>query len=805
MRHPIFSACFSLVLLLTLTALVIGQPAANSVTVNGLSSPVTVRHDSRGIPYIEAGNDADLYFVQGYATAADRLWQMDILRRRARGETAEIFGSQALEDDKIWRRYGFAQVAEENLKTLSPELRRALESYAAGVNAYIAGLTSDTMPAEFKILQYAPAQWRPTDTIVVGKILAEALSSTWRQDLQRAAAMSLPADKFKDLTNQITPYDVVLFGKDTPPMPGAAEAASASSEPGAIASGFLKPSDELLQAADHLMAVRDHSLAAVGLYAEDLAASNNWVISGKLTADGKPLLANDPHLAATAPGIWYMAHLTSPSMRVAGVTFPGVPGIVLGHNENFAWGATNVGPDVQDLYIESFDDQNRYKTPSGMEPAKVRKEEIKVRKSLVKTDTEPVMLDVIETRNGPIILEEGGKKYALKWTALDPKNSEFEAFFNLNRGRNWDDFKRALTTYGGATQNFVYADTKGNIGWYAAGRIPIRRTGHGELPYDGSTNDGEWTGYIAFDELPNLYNPPNGLIVTANQRIVGTSYKYPQISRDAAMPWRARRIYELLQAETRPVGSMSNLQRNRLTMDDVSKVQHDIYNTPFASLAKEIVTSNAATPQTTAALKDWDGTMRADSKPAVLVNEIRNCMANRIADANKPAPVAAIRERILFWAVTQKVTKWLPPGVVSYNDLIKSCDEASRASLAAPNRLGPDESNWRWENIFRARFFHPLSAAPLIGAQFLVEPKDVPGSGQTPNVGPYVSMRHISSPGNWDATRFVIPLGQSGDTKSPHFRDQFELWNSGTPAVFPFSNPAIEAASKTAITFRPGR
>ena len=240
-------------------------------------------------------------------------------------------------------------------------------------------------------------------------------------------------------------------------------------------------------------------------------------------------------------------------------------------------------------------------------------------------------------------------------------------------------------------------------------------------------------------------------------------------------------------------------------MNEVRDVQHDIYNIPLHALAREIVASNAATPQTTAALKDWDGSMRADSKSAVLVNDIRNCMAARIADANKPAPINAVRERVLYWAIERKDPKWLPAGTANYNDLIRSCDQSARAALAAPNRLGPDEANWRWENIFRARFIHPLAAAPLIGGQFLVEPKGVHGSGQTPNVGPFVSMRHISSPGNWDATRFVIPLGQSGDTRSPHFRDQFEAWNSGTPAVFPFSKTAVEAAAKTSTTFQPGK
>jgi len=777
------------VLLLSSANTSLGQPSPQ--TLPGLSAAVTVRRDGRGIPYIEALNDGDLYFVQGFITASDRLWQMDLLRRRALGETAEIFGQPALEDDKIWRRYGFARIAEENIKFLSPSLRLALERYAAGVNAYISTLTPETMPAEFKILQYTPTPWKPTDTVVVGKVLAEALSSTWRQDLMRASIASMPADKIKDLTNQITPYDVVIFGKDQQKRSAAPQPAGFAGQPASSlpVDKAAIPSQAMLAAADRLMALRERSLAELGLFAQGLAASNNWVISGRHTADGKSILANDPHLAATAPGIWYMSHLTTPSMRVAGVTIPGVPGIVLGHNESFAWGATNVGPDVQDIYLETFNEKGQYKTPAGWEPAKARTEIINVRKNILKTDTEPVSLTVTETRNGPIFLEEGGKRYSLKWTAFEAENSEFAAFFNLNRGKNWEDFKQALTPYGGATQNFIYADTKGNIGWYAAGRIPVRRTGSGELPYDGSTNDGEWTGFIPFAELPHLYNPPSGLIVTANQRIVGTDYKYPQMSRDAATPWRARRIYERLTAKA------------KLTMDDVSDVQHDIYNLPFSMLAKEIVRSGAASEQTTATLKNWDGMMFADSKAAVLVNEIRNCMAGRIADANRPAPAAAIRERVLFWAVEQKSARWLPAGVDSYNDLIRLCDETSRASLASPNRFGPDESNWRWDSIFRARFIHPLAAAPLIGGQFMVEPRNVNGSGQTPNVGAFVSMRHISTPANWDATRFVIPLGQSGDTRSSHFRDQFELWNSGNPAVFPFTKQAIEAAAKSVIAF----
>lgn len=748
----------------------------DTISMPGLKDAVTVRRDARAIPYIDAKNDDDLFFIQGYVTASDRLWQMDLLRRVARGETAEIFGKATLEEDKRWRRYGFTKIAEESLTYLSPQLRSALDSYARGVNAYIASLDEKSIPVEFKILQYKPREWRASDSIVIGKILADALSSTWRNDLLRASLQSVPAAKRGDLIAQVTPYDVVLFGKDGRQTITAQKSATIDTA--------------LLAAADRIEEVRRTSLERVGFYAEELAASNNWVISGKRTADGKPLLANDPHLLPSAPGIWYLTHLTTPAMRVSGVTFPGVPGIVLGHNEHIAWGATNVGPDVQDLVAETFDADGKYKTPSGPATPTIRHEEINVRGNPLIPKTEVVTLDVIETRNGPIYLEEGGKKYALKWTARDPKNAEFQAFYLLNRAKDWKGFCDALRTYGGATQNFVYADVKGNIGWYAAGRIPIRKVGDGGLPYDGATDDAEWTGYIPFEKLPNLYNPKDGFIVTANQRIVGTEYKYASlVSRDAAAPWRARRIYDLLKANT------------KVTMDDVTAVQLDSYNIPLANLAKQIVAQNGASVETIAVLKDWDGRMTPESKAALVVNEIRLCLANKIADESKPAPNFLIRERVLDAAITSKSPLWLPKQFADYPALFKACDRDAAASLT--KRLGADQSKWIWGTASTARFPHPLAVAPLIGGQFATPNTPIAGSGQTPNVASFVSMRHVASPGNWDATRHVIPLGESGNPQSPHYKDQFDLWRTGTPAVFPFTKAAVESAAKIDQTFRP--
>ncbi|MFN3329682.1 MAG: penicillin acylase family protein, partial [Pyrinomonadaceae bacterium] len=436
------------------------EEQTTELTIEGLKEKVTIRRDGRWIPYIEASNEDDLYFAQGYVMASDRLWQMDLLRRVARGETAEIFGQATLEQDKYWRRFGFVKVVEKSYEILDPMLKRALENYSRGVNAYIQSLDEKSLPLEFKLLQYKPREWKPTDTMLIGKILAEALSTTWKLDLLHANLQkSLPKEKFADVTNIVMKYDVILFGKDT--ENSLEQTTSKTNQINA----------QILELAEKELAIRKESLQMIGFYAEDSAASNNWVISGKRTLDGKPILANDPHLPPTAPGIWYLVHLSTPEMRVAGVTFPGVPGVILGHNEFIAWGATNVGPDVQDLYMEEFNAEGKYRTPNGWEMPVIRREEIKYRPNPLSPQTETQIFEFIETRNGVIILEEQGKKYALKWTALNPENQEFETFYHLNRAKNWEDFKAALKKYGGPTQNFVYADTKGNIGWYAAGRI----------------------------------------------------------------------------------------------------------------------------------------------------------------------------------------------------------------------------------------------------------------------------------------------------------------------------------------------
>jgi penicillin amidase len=529
------------------------------------------------------------------------------------------------------------------------------------------------------------------------------------------------------------------------------------------------------------------------MYAEGLAASNNWVVSGKHTADGRPMLANDPHLAPQAPGIWYLVHLATPDMRVAGVTFPGVPGVVLGHNEHIAWGATNVGPDVQDLYREEFNDKGEYKAGESWLPVVRRKHIIKVRANPLSPETNDVEFEVEETRNGVVIPTPDGGRYALKWTARDPRNQEFEAFFMANRAKNWDEFRKAFSTYGGATQNFIYADTKGNIGWQTAGRIPLRRKGQGERIYNGATGEGDWTAMIPFEEMPRLYNPKGGIIMTANQRIVGTDYKYQELARDTAMPWRARRIMDLLKSG------------KKFTMDDFRDIQMDAYNYPVHFLAQDVVRRGAASKETIELLKAWNGMMKADSRAALLANEIRNVISSKIAADNRTVPADIVREKVMYWflnpSAEARAAKWLPKEFADVDALVRAAEREAKEALA--KRYGGDEAQWTWGRAWQSRFTHPLAAAPLIGAAFATPQVPIDGSGQSPNVGSAISMQLIASPGAWDSTRHVIPLGQSGDPKSPHWRDQFDSWRTGKPMVFPFSKEAVRETSTVVMVFKP--
>jgi len=782
------------------------QQAPSAVSVPGLRERVTVRRDERGIPYIEAANDDDLYFAQGYITASDRLWQMDFMRRNVRGEMAEVFGEAALNEDKRHRTFGTAQVVDEAARHLPPNLNQALTAYAKGVNTFIDSLDEKTTPIEFRLLQYKPKPWTPADSLCIGKLLAEYLSNSWQLDIMRGAMSVLPKDKRDALLPETSPLDVIVVGSDRARTAGILPAFSDQ-----------LPSADLLNELNASLESQRQSFERLGLTPPNLdtfQASNNWVVSGKHTESGKPLLANDPHIPASTPNIWYQTELIAPGMHVAGVTFPGAPGIVIGHNDFVAWGATNLGPDVQDVYIEKFDkdNPNRYQAPGGWRDAQVRHEQINVRKSPIDPKSvQAQTLDVTVTRHGPIVLEKDGVRYALRWPALDPANLEIAGIFDANRARNWKEFTEGLSKYGGPTQNFVYADVEGHIGYYGAGKIPIRKSGDGSIPYDGATDDGEWTSYIPFEKLPHSFDPPAGIIVTANQRVVGKDYPY-FLSHNWAPPYRARRIFDLLSAKP------------KLTSDDFRKIQGDTYSiamTTFARAAAKSLKASVSAPGAVATglsatneqitkliseLESWDGMMNADSHTAVLVSQMRGLFRTRILTTALGSDLYsnytwAQAEILIDRIATEQPTEWLPKQYQNYASLFRAAYDEARQNLA--RSFGADESQWTWGKLAIVRFNHPLASAPFIGAQFAIAPFPQNGSGGSVNVGSSVSMRLIADPSNWDKTQHGIPLGESGIPNSAHWKDQLDDWRNVTPRAFPFSKAAIDNATKETIVLTP--
>jgi penicillin G amidase len=722
-----------------------------------LKGAATIRRDSRGIPYIKAANEHDLFFAQGYATAADRLFQMELLRRTVRGELAEVFGKELLDADKRRRVYGFARLADAAAPLQAPDFGAALSAYADGVNAWVDG-HRDALPVEFAKLKIEWRPWKPADTLLIGYLFAEDLSTTWPNDLSAFALKDLPKETFAYFFPSTTPSDLYLVGdpklQQKPRPPG-----------GIVISESSGPQPDYATIAG--------MLRTEGVLIEGLEASNNWVVAGSKTATGKPMLANDPHLAASAPSIWHMVNLDSPTIHAAGVTTPGVPGVILGHNELIAWGCTNVGPDVQDLYLETFDG-TKYKTPAGWDEATIRQETIAVRGG------EPVTMDVVSTRHGPIVYQDGSGRFALQWPALDPKQAgTFDAFYRIDRARNWGEMLAALRRYTGAAQNFVYADTQGNIGWYAAGRIPIRATGDGLMPLDGATDtEGAWTKFISFDDLPHLYNPPNGIIVTANQRTAGPAYPF-NLGVAWPPPYRARRIFDLLSRKT------------KLTLDDLRAVEGDTYAWSDAVFAAEVVKMAKGKPEPEwkellTRFGAWDGLARTNSAELPLAMAMRDSFRHRVL-----AAVLGTRASLYRWPASQAVfdrmiverpAAYLPKDMPSYEALILATYGDAKEELA---KAGADPAKWTLGNLRHYTFAHPLGRSDKA---FMVEVAATSGGSSNPvNAGANVSMRFLADLSNWDNTRFGIALGESGDPASSHWKDQLDDWLKVQPGVFVFN------------------
>jgi len=782
-----------------------------SISLSGLQKDVTVERDNWGVPHIRASSLVDAVEAQGCVMAQDRLWQLDLMRRASRGQLSEIFGPLALKSDKQFRTFGFSRAAERDFAAMDKDSRALLEAYARGVNAFIAQ-HQNALPLEFSLLKYKPQPWQPTDSLVIAGYMYQTLTNTWERELDRAIVEArVGADRSKDLFAVDASMDHFVIGDPDVPNDGSQ---ASRVDPDDEDDDDDMPTDAILKAASHgaggiptpetfaditsaLWPLTKGYLQETQSEIRQGLGSNDWVVSGAHTATGKPILANDTHLELSIPPIWYELHLTAPGFNAKGFTLPGAPLIVIGHNDRIAWGFTNNGADVQDLYIETFNPaaSDEYRVKGSWLKAQVFDEVIHVK------GQPDEHLKVVVTRHGPVVRREGDKAYALRWTALEPGG--LGSTYNwLATAQNWREFRDIMKRVWGPGQNAVYADVDGNIGYVMAARVPVRKKGHGEVPVPGDTDDYEWTGYIPFEQLPQALNPDSGLIVTANARVVGPNYK-PYLTDRWEEPYRTARIYDLLHDKTnlRPI--------------DMLKVETDTFSFPHVFLADQIsAAAKTAQPKDPRArkliegLRDWNGIADSDSPLVSFLVVTRRAALDLILQ-----PYLGKDTNLYEWRTTaflQKVltdrpAKWLPPAYKNYDELLAAASDSAVAMLVEQTK-SERVDGWQWKELNSLDMLHPIGRQGFL--KHLLSITGKPQSGTSYSVrastrthGP--SMRFIANLANWDDSILVLPAGESGQVGSGHYTDQFSYWYKGQPIVAPYSDAAEAKARKHTLTLKP--
>ncbi len=700
-----------------------------------VAAAVSVSFDALGEPHIRAASQRDALTVQGYVTAQDRLWQMDSLRRYASGTLAEVLGPAALDTDRDLRRLRLRRLAEAAYVRFSTADRAALAAYTLGVNEFIA-THRDNLPIEFTLLGYQPRPWSVIDSLLVGLYMFRDLTTSWRDEVVKRAMLT-------------------------------------DGDPAKV---------------NFLFAERSGNEPAPG--------SNAWAIAGSHTASGKPLLSNDMHLAYSLPGIWYMAHLQAPGLDVAGVTIPGLPGVVVGHNQHIAWGITNLQFDVQDLYVEKLDDRTgRYLYQGHIEQARAEREIIEVK------GARPIEVATWVTRHGALFIVDGAEHIALRWTAAEPGLFQFP-ILDIDRAENWQQFTTALSRWVGPGSNFLYADTGGNIGYHAAGMLPKRRGYAGDLPVDGSSGNFDWDGFIPFDQLPSAFNPASGIIASANQNPFPADYPYPVNGNFAPTP-RILRIREMLGAH------------NGWRAADMLGVQGDIYSAFSKFLAAQVVAAvdkrgahNVSLDPAVALLRAWNGRMDKDLAAPFLMALVYQHVRSSVADVASPGK-GQVYEFNMGPAVVEKLLRERPDGWFQDYDamllraLMDALDEGKRIQ-------GRDVQRWRYGNYLRVEIDHPvihpaLGKLPVIGkALDFFEIGPVPMSGSSTTVRQTSralspSMRMNADLGDWDRSLLNIQTGQSGQPLSSHYKDE---WNDHYN-VRSYSMQYGTVVAKQTLEFRP--
>jgi penicillin amidase len=789
---------------------------AGSISVPGLKNNVTVGRDGWGIPHIRANSMEDMAEAQGYVMAQDRLWQMDLLRRIARGQLSEILGPATLKFDRRFRTLGLGRAADRDATQMDAASRAVLQAYANGVNRFIEQHSSN-LPLEFSLLKYKPSPWQVSDSLSISGYMYETLTNTWEDELDRAkVTQSVGWERARDLFSQDSTMDHYVVGDPNVKDDGSKKSSGDPDEDDdddddMDSDGVLKADSSHSPGVDSL---DEHEVPDLtSELAKSLVSfvagskreirqglgSNNWVVSGAHTATHKPLLANDTHLELSIPSIWYEVHLTAPGYNAKGFTLPGAPLVVIGHNDKIAWGFTNNGADVEDLYIETFDtgSPDQYRVQKKWVKAQIVDETIRVK------GQPEEHLRVVITRHGPVVRREADKGYALRWTATEPGGLS-NVYDWLGKAQNWEEFRTIMKRVWGPGQNAVYADVKGNIGYIMAARVPIRKKGHGEVPVPGDVDDYEWTGYIPFEQLPQALNPDDGLIVTANARVVGPNYK-PYLTDRWADPYRTSRIYDLLH------------DKQDLQPADMLRVQTDTFSYPhvfladqLADAAKIVPPADPRTKKLIDSLKDWNGIAAANSPIISFLQATRHAALGMLLKPYLGDNTDLFEWRTMTFLqriLNERPEKWLPAGYKNYDALLVAAADQAVAKLAQETGSSRAE-DWPWKKFNALDMLHPLGQQGLLRRFLSISGKPQAGTSfsvraATKSHGP--AMRFVANVGNWDESMMLIPAGQSGQPGSSHYADQFSYWFKGKAIYAPFSDTAEAREQKHLLTLKPAR
>ena len=749
--------------------------------VPGLQKPVRVQRDRWGVPHIYARNSHDLFFAQGFVVAQDRLFQMELWKRSGQGRLAEVLGPEAVARDVNARRLRYRGDMEAEFESYAPDAKAILEAFTAGINATIAQLESPGgpgLPVEFRIAGFKPEPWSPADCL--NRMAAYSMTGNAATELNHAQIAALIGPEKASSVFDFDPK-VVL-----------------DPAPGVDFSGFSPALLKNLIGSD----------ARVQFEPNTPHESNNWALSGALTASGKPMLANDPHRVIAEPSLRYIVHLVAPGWDVIGAGEPGLPGVAAGHNERIGWGFTIFGLDQQDLYVERLNPKNslEYSAPGGWRRIQVIKESIAVR------GAPSVRAELKFTRHGPILWEDGTRALALHWVGAEPGTAGYLGSLALDRARNWQEFKAAMPRWKVPSENIVYADRDGNIGEYSTGLAPLRRNWTGLLPVPG--NGGyEWAGFVASEDLPHSYNPAAGFVATANHKMIPEGYPYA-VGFQWAEPVRYLRIKEVFEdAQSRGI---------KLGMGDMQALQTDVVSLlarDLQRLLRGAVGSRplAADEQHIAQLMlNWDCALRTDSPEAALyefwAQELQAVVTARMVavdlrDTLGPLPL---------YRVVQELKQ--PSSAIFGGDaqggrdaIVRSALLAAREKLAV--RQGPDIQGWAWGLLHRVTFRHPLDAYPQAAALFDRGPMQRSGDGETVQATSFkdgsfdqvtgASYREIFDLADWDRSVGINAPGQSGQPGSKHYDDLLPLWIAGRYFPLSYSKPAVDAATTDVLNLMP--